>query len=78
MNEKWLAEYLTSPNTTKQQALIELKKYRSWVSERISSQAYRRIDSYLRKRKELQKRRIANGFKECLEFIHKKIEEGQL
>lgn len=78
MNETWLVNYLRSPNTTDTQALIELKKYRAWVSDRISSQVHFRLFSYWKKKQNLEKSRLNKGFKICLEYIHKKIEEGAL
>jgi len=78
MDEKWLSNYLNRPDTTEQQALIELKKYRAWVSERISTQSYTRMTNFLKKRSYLQTKRLKDGFKLCLENIHKHIEEGTL
>ena len=78
MNEKLLASYLNRPDTTETQALIELKKYRAWVSNRIATQAYQRISSFTKKRKHLQANRLKDGFKICLENIQKHIEKGEL
>jgi transposase-like protein len=78
MYEIKLAKYLMKEGITEPQILIELKKYRNNVSERMSEQCARRNAMFLKKRRDLQKKRMDKGFKLSLDYINTKIEKGEL
>lgn len=78
MDELKLAKYISYENVTEQQVLIELKKFRHYVSQRISEQVLRRMIMYGKRQRDLRQHRLNKGFQVCLDYINQKIEQGEI
>ena len=78
MYEQKLAYLLTKDGITEKEILIELKKYRTWVSDDIVSSCARRQAMFVKRKKDLETQRKENNFKTVIDYINKKIESGKL
>jgi hypothetical protein len=78
MYEKKLAQLLQRDGIRENEILIELKKYRTWVSDSIVSSCARRQAMFIKRKKDLETQRKENNFKTVIDYINKKIESGKL
>jgi len=76
MNEESLAHYMSSLDEG--QIHNELLRYKLSVMKLVINRECRKWIVYQKKRRDLERRRIGNGWKTALDFINTKISEGRL
>ncbi len=78
MYERKLAQLLQRDGIRENEILIELKKYRTWVSDTIVASCARRQAMFVKRKKDIEHKRKDSNFKTVIDYINKKIESGKL